>query len=160
MKGKKGKKTAPAKEEAVFAHYVVSQNYSATAEHFNMPISTVFGIVGRLKTDDFASIRKAIRADMFAECMKAMRPAVLEMKPGNFGNEHITVASDAAKVLDSLVRAAVAFDPESDDNAIAPTEIHVHTHMPPPPEWTGETITANTTTTLGPAAATRGDDPG
>lgn len=143
-----GKKTRPAKEEAVYAYYVAEQNYSETARKFGLPISTVVGIIDRLKTDTVANVRKAIRADIALECLRAMAPTIAMMKPKFFGNEHVSIASDAAKVLDSLTRSAAAFDPDGDTDAVAPTEIHVHTFMPPPPELAGAMITAATTTTL------------
>ena len=146
----KGRKTPPAKEEAVYAHYFLSQNFSETGQHFKMPRMTVVQIVSRLKTDDLVSIRRSIRADLATQFLGQINPLISVLKPRNCGTEHSSLAVDAAKVLDVLVRAVIAIDPDIEDaNSVVPTEIHVHTHMPPPPELQCQLapMTETTTTT-------------
>jgi hypothetical protein len=133
--------------EAVFAHYVVTQNYSGTAKKFGMPISTVFSLVnGRAGgPEELERLRNAKRADLIEKAYRAAGRLVPLIKASNCGTVATSKTADASRAFESMVRASHLMEPEATEKQ-APTNIVVYTGMRPPPE-----LEAATAPSLAPA---------
>lgn len=145
-----GVRTDPEIEEAVYAYYVLKQNYGKTGRHFGLPRMTVVNIVDRLKTDDLVKVRHSMRADLAQRFWDRAGRLVSNVSGQHLGSEHTSLGSESAKAIGELCRAAALLEPEGIDDKQRPAVINVYTSMPPPPELQdAAVVNENTTSTLG-----------
>ncbi len=143
-----GKKHPPELCEAIFARYMLLQNYAQTGREFGLATQTVWDIVDRLSAEQgttVAALRNARRCDMANKMWDRVDELISEVMPEQLGTEKASRGLEAARALGELGRLAYLMEPKT-DAVVGTTEIHVHTGMKPPRELAG--ITDETTTTL------------
>lgn len=131
----RAQRAEPATEEEVYAFYIRVQNYAKTAKKFGLPMSTAFDMVKRIGGDRLASDRIAMRADLARKAWGKVNRLISLVNESNLGTEKSSQGFEAARSADALARIAGALepkDPTAEDRA--PTVIHVHTGVAPPPE--------------------------
>ena len=130
-KGPRNRPALPATEEAIYAHYLVCQSYTRTAEKYGLPLSTVWTMIQRIGRDALEDERRATRADIALKAWKKVEKLIDTVEPSNLGTEKSSQGFEAARSADAIARVANSLEPKDKDAGNVVPTINVYTGLRP-----------------------------